>query len=295
MTRFIAEIGSNHNRDPERAHQLVECSARAGCGAVKLQVFRIDDLFSPEALAANPDLDARREWEFPLEMLPDLRAQCDELGLELGVTPFSLWVVDAVADSVDFFKVASYEVLWHDLLRACASAGKPVVLSTGMASQDEIAAAVDVAGERVTLLHCVSGYPTPPDQANLRAISTLRAAYGHPVGWSDHTGEPSVVARAVRRWNASDIELHVDLDGGGFEAGEHNWAPERIRAAHELIAGEHEPGTEAMDGDGRKVPQPVERPDVPWRADPTDGLRPLRSLRAQLTPTAAGARRDDAG
>jgi N-acetylneuraminate synthase len=283
VARFIAEIGSNHNRDADRAHRLVESSARAGCSAVKLQVFRIDELFAPEALAWGPHLGARREWEFPLEMLPDLRAQCDGLGLELGVTPFSLWVVDAVADHVDFFKIASYELLWHELVRACAATGKPVVLSTGMASEDEIAAAVDVGGDRLTLLHCVSGYPTPPDQCNLSAIDTLRRRFGRPVGWSDHSGEPTVVARAVRRWRACDVELHVDLDGRGFEAGEHNWNSTRIRAMLELIADDAEPGDYAMDGDGRKLAQPVERPDVSWRADPSDGLRPLRPVRPSLS------------
>ncbi len=267
----------------------MESCVEAGCDAVKLQVFRIDDLFAPEALAANAALDTRREWEFPLEMLPDLRAQCDELGVQLGVTPFSLSLVEAVADSVDFLKVASYELLWHELLRTCAATGKPVILSTGMASEEEIAAAVHAGGEQLTLLHCVSGYPAPPEQANLRAIDTLRTAFGRPVGWSDHTRDPAVVARAVRRWHAVEVELHVDLDDGGYEAGEHNWSPAHIHAARELIAGAAEPGTEAMDGDGRKVPQPIELPDVPWRADPTDGLRPLRPLRASLAQTTDAA------
>ncbi|HLW93923.1 MAG TPA: N-acetylneuraminate synthase family protein, partial [Solirubrobacteraceae bacterium] len=225
MTRFIAEIGSNHNRDPTRAHALIDASAAAGCDAVKLQLFRVDDLFAPEALAANPQLDQRRAWELPLEMLPDIRSQCDAAGLELGVTPFGLWAVEELAGYVDFLKVASYEILWHDLLRACVATGKPLVLSTGMASEDEIAGAVDAVGGELTLLHCVSGYPTPPQQANLAAIGTLRERFGCPVGWSDHTGVESVIAQAVLRWHASDVELHIDLDHGGFEDGEHNWSP----------------------------------------------------------------------
>ncbi len=282
MARFIAEIGSNHNRDPERAHALIEASASAGCEAVKLQVFRVDDLFAPEALAHEPQLNARRAWEFPLEMLGDVRAQCRSAGVELGATPFGLWAVEALVEHVDFFKIASYEILWHELLRACAQTGKPLVVSTGMATEDEIARAVDAVDGALTLLHCVSGYPTPPEQANLAAIGTLRRRFGCPVGWSDHTGSQAVVAQALLRWEASDVELHIDLDGGGFEAGEHNWTPSRIRAVRELVAGGEWTADPLLDGDGRKLPQPVELPDVPWRADPSDGLRPLLETRARL-------------
>ena len=282
MARFIAEIGSNHNADAALAHALIEASASAGCGAVKLQVFRVDDLFAPEALASEPQLNDRRAWEFPLEMLPDVQAQCRSAQIELGATPFGLWAVEALADHVDFLKVASYEILWHDLLRACVATGKPVVLSTGMATEDEVARAVDSVDGALTLLHCVSGYPTPPEQANLAAIQTLRERFGCPVGWSDHTGLEAVVLQAVLRWDASDVELHVDLDGGGYEAGEHNWTPARVRTLQEAIARAELVVDLALDGDGRKVPQPVELPDVAWRADPSDGLRPLRALRAGL-------------
>ena len=292
MARFIAEIGSNHNGDLERLRALIAASAEAGCEAVKLQVFRVEDLFSPEALAAKPELADRRAWEFPLAMLPDVRAACDRAGVALGATPFGLWAVDALAPHVDFFKVASYELLWHDLPRACAETGKPLLVSTGMATEEEIGAAMQAiedagAAARVTLLHCVSGYPTPPEQANLAAIETLRGRFGCPVGWSDHTGSEEVIVRAVTRWNASDVELHIDLDGAGFEAGEHNWTAARIARVRDAISVASSAPASDLDGDGRKVPQPVELPDVPWRADPSDGLRPLRALRAELAQSAS--------
>lgn len=287
MARFIAEIGSNHNRDPDRLRALVAASAAAGCRAVKIQVFRVEDLFASQALSAHPELADRRRWEFPLDFLSALRVACDQAGLELGATPFGLWAVEALRDHVDFFKVASYELLWHDLLAACASTGKPVIVSTGMASEAEIASAVTAAEPalsqgRLRLLHCVSGYPTPPEQANLAAIQTLRERFGCPVGWSDHTGSDEVVIRAVVRWGASDVELHVDLDGAGFEAGPHNWTGPRIARLRAALHGARPSESSPLDGDGRKEPQPVELPDVPWRADPLDGLRPLRKLRAQL-------------
>jgi len=285
VTRFIAEIGSNHNRDLTRALRLIDASAAAGCGAVKLQVFRVEDLFAPEVLARRPDLRARRAWELPMELLAPIADHCRSRGLALGATPFGLWAVEPLAERVDFLKIASYELLWHDLVRACAATGRPLLMSTGMATLEEVGGAVEAAGRAdLTLLHCVSGYPTPPEEANLAAIATLREATGRPVGWSDHTNDAAVVRRAIRRWGAVEVEVHVDLDGGGHEAGEHNWTPQALRA---LVAGVAEGGDAGdgdprMDGTGEKLPMPVERFDVDWRADPADGLRPLRATREAL-------------
>jgi sialic acid synthase SpsE len=290
MTRFIAEIGSNHNRDLGRALALVEASARAGAHAVKLQVFRVEDIFAPEVLAHRSDLRARRCWELPPKLLEPIAERCDALGVELGATPFGLWAIDALRPHVDFFKVASYELLWHELIRKLAATGTPLVISTGMATMTEIDAAVAAARaggcEDLRLLHCVSGYPTPPEQCNLAAIGTLRKCYGCPVGWSDHSARADVVARAIRRWGAADVELHVDLDGTGSEAGAHNWTPPALASLIAELAGSGPvQDVTAADGDGVKHPMPVELPDVAWRADPADGLRPLRGTRAaQLCP-----------
>jgi sialic acid synthase SpsE len=310
MTRFIAELGSNHNGDLQRALRLLEQAADAGAHAAKLQVFRVEDLFAPEALERHSELCARRAWELPLALLAPIADRCHALGMELGATPFGLWAVPELLAYVDFFKIASYELLWHELIEACAASGKPLVLSTGMATLTEVREAVAVAraaGAQPRVLHCVSGYPTPPEQANLAAIGSLREQLRVPVGWSDHTCSERVVHRAVRAWQASDIELHIDLDGEGNEAGAHNWTPRRLRAlidslaaaseeppgdispepgprphsgTHSEVAGEQE--MQALDGDGIKRPMPVELPDVPWRADPADGLRPLRALRARF-------------
>jgi hypothetical protein len=319
VTRFIAEIGSNHNRDLDRALELLDAAARAGAGAAKLQVFRVEDLFAPEVLAARGDLRERRAWELPLELLAPISRRCGELEMELGATPFGLWAIEQLEPHVDFFKVASYELLWHELIGALAATGRPLVISTGMATLQEVDAAVvaarDAGCRDLRLLHCVSGYPTPPEQCNLAAIGAMRERYGCPVGWSDHSARVDVVRRAVRHWGASDVELHVDIDGGGHEAGEHNWTP---AALAELIGGLAEPRGEApasaedsaatthllaatdpvsagglasaggpisADGDGIKRPMPVELPDVAWRADPSDGLRPLLATRKSLHET----------
>jgi sialic acid synthase SpsE len=303
-TRFIAELGSNHNRDRGRCLELVDAAAVAGCHMVKLQVFHVEDLFAAEALARHPHLAARRAWELPLQLLDPVRARCEQRGMGLCATPFALWAVQELADRVDCFKVASYELLWHELIRACAATGRPLILSTGMATLAEVDAAVAAAragGVEPRLLHCVSGYPTPPAQANLAAIATLGERFGVPVGWSDHTGSERVVRRAVRRWGAGEVELHLDLDGAGAEAGSHNWTPERLRALIASLGADRREGADtgvrldgaepdraetldgaALDGDGVKRPMPVELADVPWRADPEDGLRPLRRLRGEL-------------
>jgi sialic acid synthase SpsE len=280
--RFIAEIGSNHNRDLDRALALIDACADAGAAAVKVQLFRIDDLFAPEALAAHAQLRARRAWELPPELLAPLAERCRARGVQFGATPFGLWAVEAAAPHVDFLKIASYELLWHELLRACADTGLPLLVSTGMATDAEVDAAVAVA-PAATLLHCVSAYPVPPEQCNLAAIAALRERHGVPVGWSDHSRDAAVVERAARRWGASDVELHVDAeDERGHEAGAHNWTPGRLRALIAACAGPALHDARPADGDGVKRPAPAEAHDVLWRADPSDGLRPLLSERAAL-------------
>lgn len=282
--KFIAEVSSNHDRDLDRALRFIDVAATSGCHAVKFQLFRIDQLFSPEILERSPIHRKRKEWELPLEFLPELALRCRTVGVEFSCTPFYMDAVAILEPHVDFFKVASYELLWDDLLAACARTGKPVVLSTGMATIDEIRHAVETLRcngcPAPTLLHCTSAYPTPYSEANLAAIETLRQATSCEVGWSDHTVEPAVVHRAMHRWGARVIEFHLDLDGQGDEfAAGHCWLPDQIGK----VIKEIELGFEA-DGDGFKVPVPSELSDRQWRADPNDGLRPLKSIRETWRP-----------
>lgn len=276
---FIAEVSSNHHRDLDRCFQFIDTAAQIGCDAVKFQLFRIEELFAPEILAKSEPHRKRKEWELPVAFLPALSGRCHERGIAFSCTPFYLDAIEELEPHVGFYKIASYELLWDDLLERCAATGKPVVLSTGMADLDEIGHAVDVlrkAGcEDLKLLHCISGYPTPPQECNLAAIETLRKRFGCPVGWSDHSVSPAVVHRAVHRWEASVVEFHLDLEGEGeeFSAG-HCWLPAPIKS---LIS--HIRTSLDADGTGEKVPAPAELPDRDWRADPSDGLRPLRHLR----------------
>lgn len=279
-TRFIAEVSSNHHQSLERCLAFVEAAARIGCDAVKFQLFRIEQLFAPEILSRSESHRQRKQWELPLEFLPPLAQRCEELGIAFSCTPFHLQAVRDLEPYVAFFKIASYELLWHDLIRACSATGKPLILSTGMATlaevQEAVAAARHAGCHDLTLLHCISGYPTPAEQCNLAAIQTLRQSTGCSVGWSDHSVSPAVLYRAVQRWQATVVEFHLDLEGEGEEFGSgHCWLPQQIQPVIEAIR-----LGEQSDGSGLKEPVGVELPDRDWRADPSDGLRPLIRMRS---------------
>jgi N-acetylneuraminate synthase len=283
---FIAEASSNHGRDLSRALAFVDAAADCGCDAVKFQLFKIDRMFAPEILAQSAKHRDRREWELPRAHLAPLAERCKARGIQFSCTPFYLEAVEELRPFVDFYKVASYELMVTALLEACARSGKPVILSTGMATLDEIrdaASTLKNAGAAdITLLHCVSAYPTPPSEANLSAIASIRDATGCALGWSDHTRRPSVIERAVHRWEAAAVEFHLDLDGNGAEyAAGHCWLPEEIAP---VIARIRE--SLVSDGNGFKEPQPSEIADRDWRADPVDGMRPLRHVRAEWKPAA---------
>ena len=283
MINFIAEVSSNHSRDLKRALDFVDAASEAGCSSVKFQLFKIKQLFSPEILSKSKEHRDRKNWELPLDFIPSIYERCKVNEIKFSCTPFYLKAVEELKPYVDFFKIASYELLWDELLAECAKTELPVILSTGMANMDEINHAVGVLKEngckKPTLLHCTSAYPSPYNEANLSAIERIRLETGCEVGWSDHTVNPGVIHRAIHKWNASVIEFHLDLDGCGeeFEAG-HCWLPNQISDVIKQVNQSLE-----TDGDGIKKPSTSEMPDRVWRADPSDGLRPLKSIRNSFT------------
>lgn len=285
-TEFIAEVSSNHNKDLERAKQFIKVASQIGCTGVKFQLFKIDELFAPEILRKSPAHQKRVEWELPVEFIPVLSNYAHSFNLKFGCTPFYLKAVDEIKTYVDFFKIASYELLWTDLLTACADTKIPVVLSTGMANLDEVETALKMVSNSrsndVTILHCTSAYPTPIEQANLSAIDTMRNIFSTTfpnlklkIGYSDHSVSPAVMYKAVHHYDVSMVEFHLDLDKKGEEfSGGHCWLPEDIEKVIKIVK-----EGETAEGNGRIEPSEIELHDRDWRADPDDGLRPLKNIR----------------
>ena len=221
----IAEAGSNHDRDLDQAKRLIDIAAKAGADAVKFQTFAADRIVAETTTRAKyldgllpPDQtmsDLFRELELPREWHAELFRHATDAGLDFLSTPFDVEAVDLLDDlGVKAFKVASYE-LWHlPLIREVASRGKPIICSTGMADMADVQDAVDTVAEtgndQLILLHCVVNYPPPFSDLNLRAIQTLRTAFGVPVGYSDHS--PGITAPIVATaLGAAVIEKHFTL------------------------------------------------------------------------------------
>jgi sialic acid synthase SpsE len=286
--KYIAEVSSNHNCDIERSKQFIDVSKEAGCDGVKFQLFKISELFAPEILNKSEIHRNREKWELPEDFIPILADYAHQKGLLFSCTPFYLEAVNILEPYVDFYKIASYELLWLDLFKKCGKTGKPVVFSTGMATMDEVVIALktllDSGCREITILHCNSSYPTPIKDANLAAITELQKMINSldkpentiiSIGYSDHTVSPVVLERAIQHYGSEFIEFHMDIDGLGeeYSAG-HCWLPDEIAEVINRV----NMGSLA-DGTGIFAPSPSELPDREWRADPSDGLRPLISIR----------------
>lgn len=282
-TKFIAEVSSNHHKSLKRCIEFIETAAKIGCDAVKFQLFKIEELFSPEILQQSENHRRRKEWELPVEFLPALRESCDKHNIQFSCTPFYLNAVTELAPFVHFFKIASYELLWTDLLVECAKTKLPIILSTGMATIEEVDKAMETLQsngcKNITLLHCVSAYPTPINECNLAVLGEYRKRYGVKVGWSDHSVSPAVLNRAIHKWQSDVVEFHIDLDKEGDEyAAGHCWLPHQIEP---II--QDSKNINIIDGNPNKKFVASETADRQWRADPEDGLRPLKIIRKRFS------------
>ena len=218
----IAEIGLNHNGDVEIAKKLIDVAADAGAEAVKFQK-RTPEISTPEHMRDVPRetpwgtmsyLEYRSRVEFDREQYVEIGDHATMRGLHWFASPWDVPAAEFLEDlNVVAHKVASASVTDHELLRYLAGTGKPIILSTGMSTDEQIAAAVDILGaESLVILHATSTYPLPPEEANLRMIPTLRDRYpGVPIGYSGHERGLQISIAAVTL-GAVVVERHITLD-----------------------------------------------------------------------------------
>lgn len=222
----IAEMSANHGQDEAIAVRLVHAAHEAGADALKLQTYTPDTITirsnSPAFRAGSGSLwagttlyDLYESAYTPWEWQPRLKALAESLGMDCFSSPFDPSAVDFLeAMDVPAYKVASFELVDLPLVRRIAATGKPMIMSTGMATEAEIDEAVTAAREagarEIALLKCTSAYPSPPDAVNLRAIETMTERWGLPVGLSDHTVGEVVPIGAVAL-GACIVEKHLTL------------------------------------------------------------------------------------
>jgi N-acetylneuraminate synthase len=223
---IVAELSANHNQSFEEAIRLLYAANEAGADAVKLQTYRPDTLtikcdteyfrVGGGTLWDGRDIyDLYGEASTPWEWQPKLKTVADDLGLDLFSTPFDPTAVDFLEDMrVPAYKIASFEVVDIPLIKRIAKTGKPIIMSTGMATLAEIEDAVqairETGGTQLALLKCTSAYPAPPEQMNLRTIPHLATAFNVPAGLSDHTLGIAVPVAAIAL-GACIVEKHFTL------------------------------------------------------------------------------------
>lgn len=225
---IIAEIGANHNGDMALARQLIDVAHSLGADCAKFQSWDVN-IFSGKSYRDNYFLgdDYRDRKDYTLqriveayavspEQLRELRDYCRGKVIDFASTPFETSQIDTLVElDAPFIKIASMDVTSDYLLRHAGATGRPIVLSTGMATLGEIEHAIrtlEQEGNRdICVLHCIAIYPTPERLMNLRNIDTLRRAFGYPVGFSDHSHGPELSLAAIAL-GAVVIEKHFTLD-----------------------------------------------------------------------------------
>jgi pseudaminic acid synthase len=222
----IAELSANHNQDFDQAVRIIEAAKQAGADAIKLQTYTADTMTIASdreefRIAGGTIWDGRKLHELyveaytPWDWQPRLKKVAADLGMDLFSSAFDSTAVDFLEKmGVPAHKVASFELVDIPLIQRIARTGKPVIMSTGMATVEEIEEALNAAREagatQIALLKCTSAYPAPPEEMNLRTIPEMARRFGVPVGLSDHTMGISVPVAAVAL-GACIIEKHLTL------------------------------------------------------------------------------------
>ena len=268
---IIAEAGVNHNGDINLAYQLVDAAKAAGVDCIKFQTFKSENLVSHTAQKAeyqkaatgdSSQQDMLKQLELSFGEFVSLKEYCDRKGICFLSTPFDFESIEFLNSiEMPFWKIPSGEVTNYPYLVALAKTGKPVVMSTGMCEMQEIEDAIAVLRENgasdIKLLHCNTEYPTPYEDVNLRAMKTLRDAFGVEVGYSDHTKGIEVPIAAVAM-GASVIEKHFTLDRN-MEGPDHKASLEPQELKQMVDSIRH---IEAALGSGDKRPSPSEKKNM---------------------------------
>ena len=215
---IIAEAGSNHNGSLEQAQRLIDIAVDAGADVVKFQLFRASKLYPTTAGECDylewkkSIYDIIREMELPIDWLRPLADHSMKRNIMFLVSPFDEESVDQVDPYVEFFKIASYELTHIPLVKHIAKKGKPVLISTGAASMDDVHATVraftETGNDQLMLMQCTASYPAPVDSLNLKTIPTLISEFQIPVGLSDHSRDPILAPIAAVALGANLIEKH---------------------------------------------------------------------------------------
>jgi N-acetylneuraminate synthase len=228
---IIAEMSANHNGDIKNAYKIIDMARECGADAVKIQTYRPDTITinhqSEEFICRGGLWDGKSLYELyelahmPWEWHKLLFSYAKKKGITIFSSPFDFSAVDLLEDlNAPAYKIASFEIIDLPLIKYVAQTGKPMIISTGMANADEIQEAIETAEENgcneLAILHCVSGYPAPPEDYNLKTILDMKKKYNHIIGLSDHTIDNATAIASVAL-GASIIEKHVTLnrnDGG---------------------------------------------------------------------------------
>lgn len=259
---IVAEISGNHGGDLNRALDMIEAAQECGADAVKFQTYTPDtitlDCSSPEFVVENPLWQGKTLYELyaeaqtPFEWHEALFAKAAEVGITAFSSPFDNTAIQLLETlQTPAYKIASSELVDVNLIRFAAETGKPVILSSGMATLAEIREAVEVCeavgNRQLCLLHCVAGYPTPKDQANLNTLNALRE-FHYPVGISDHSLGTDVAVAAVAM-GAALVEKHFCLSREQSAVdSEFSLLPEELRELVARCAEIHAMKGEVLDG-----------------------------------------------
>lgn len=268
---IIAEAGVNHNGSFELAYKLVDAAKNAGVDCIKFQTFKSKNLVSHTAKKAeyqkattgdSSQQDMLKKLELSYDEFLALKDYCDQVGICFLSTPFDVDSIEFLNTiNMPFWKIPSGEVTNLPYLLALAKTGKPVVMSTGMCEMEEIEAAIKVLRENGTkeirLLHCNTEYPTPFEDVNLKAMQTMRDAFGLEVGYSDHTKGIEVPVAAVAL-GATVIEKHFTLDCD-MEGPDHKASLEPDELAAMVKSIRH---IELAIGSGDKIPSSSEKKNI---------------------------------